>query len=51
MNWPPQSPELNSESLEDVLESTLQSCSIIVNTRSQPKMNATLDGNKCCDVA
>lgn len=22
-----------------------------VNTRSQPKINATLDGNKCCDGA
>ncbi len=23
----------------------------IDNTRSRPKINATLDGNKCCDVA
>ena len=23
----------------------------IINTKSQPKINATLDGNKCCGIA
>ena len=25
-------------------------CNSCINTKSRPKMNATLDGNKCCDI-
>ncbi len=53
MDWPLQSPEsdLNPiENLWDVMEKTR-----IINTRSFnanfKKMNATLDGNKCSDIA
>ena len=49
MNLAPQSPDFNPiESLWDVKEWL---DSPVINTKSQPKMNATLDGNKCCDIA
>ncbi len=53
MDWPPQSPESDFnpiENLWDVLEKTLR-CGPIINTRSCRKMYATLDRNKCCDIA
>ena len=53
MNWPPQGPDFNPiESLWDVLENTEGMVhSPVINTKSWPKINATLDGNKCCDIA
>ncbi len=53
MDWPPQSPESNLnpiENLWNVLEKTLQSGPTLPSL-IQEKMNATLDGNKRCDIA
>ncbi len=53
MDWPPQSPEsdLNPiENLWNVLEKTLHSGPTLPSS-IQEKINATLDGNKCCDIA
>ena len=53
MNWPPQNPD--SKPIESILGKRKRlkewSDSPATNTKSQPKMNATLDGNKCCYIA
>ena len=49
MNWPPIPDFMPIESLWDVLEIGLKEWfdSPVIITKS----NATLDGNKCCDIA
>ena len=50
MTGPPQSPNFTpikvfGKRLKEWFDSH------VINTKSRPKMNATLDGNKCCDIA
>ena len=53
MNWPPQSPDFTPLKVFGVCWKTLNEWfdSPAINTKSWPKMTATLDGNKCCDIA
>ena len=43
MNWPPQSPDFTPLKYFGLKENT--------EGMVRPKINATLDGNKCCDIA